>query len=474
MEKTERQFGWLARALDLTIKVYMALLILVWITGGFDLDLGSIGFRAHKASSLFRVIIPTLLVRWLLTSRLSWEPFSIGERLRKIFSRALEIGILAHLILIPVVWHLGEFKSWFFRSPDLGHSFSVIFLMLLARFLLGRNRKAILALTSLVVTLLVCFLGLEIVLRKAESEILAPVKEEVQSTDLRNDKVNWTWGQRIDFNSFGYREKEFEVPKPEGLFRIMILGDSLTWGVGLAYDQRYSAILDSLLAETHPEWPVEVVNFGVSGGPTVLERDILVRLQDEVEPNLVVVGFCHNDPQPRGQNYSVERVRLHGFYNLVATLRHIGFKKTYKFIIERIDVVFARLDALPTWQEALDRTYQPESHEWQAFLKALEDIKSISDERQLPSPVFLQLTMNTASDNPSPPWETRWFAQAGLAAAERGFVVIDPATRFVEELTLADLPVNSQDTHPSAACNRIYGEELFRVVEPILSGIETR
>jgi len=418
------------------------------------------------------VLIPMFVIRWLLTSRLSWEPFAIGERLRKIFSRTLEIGIMANLILIPVVWKSGEFNSWFFQSPDLGRSVSIIFLMLMTRFVLCRNRQGILAMTSLMITLLVVFTGLEIFLRNAETRDLLPVADEVAGLNIRNDKVNWTWGHRIDNNSFGYREKEFDVPKSGGLFRIMILGDSLTWGAGLAYNQRYSAILDSLLAKQQPKFPIEVVNFGFSGAPTVSELDLLARLQDEVEPDLVVVGFCHNDLQPRGQNYSVERTRLHGFYSLIANLRHIGFKKTYSYLIERIDVVFARLDAIPTWQEALDRTYQPESAEWKAFLRALEDIKDISDKRQLPSPIFLLLTMNTASDHPNPPWESRWFALAGAAAAERGFLVVDPTSRFLAELTLEDLPVNPHDGHPSSACNRIYGEELFRAVAPIVSGIE--
>lgn len=472
MEHAERQFGWLASVLDFTIKVYLILILWVWITGGFHLELGPLGFSAHKTSSLFRVLIPVFVIRWLLTSRLSWEPFSTGERLRKIFARALEIGIMVHLVLIPVVWKSGEFHSWYFQSPDLGQSLSVIFLMLLAHFVLKRNRQGLLAMSSLVITLLVVFTGLEIYLRTAETRDLVPVVEKVAGPTIRNDKVKRTRGNRIDNNSFGYRENEFEVPKPGGLFRIMILGDSLTWGSGLDYDQRYSAILDSLLAETYPERPVEVVNFGLRGGPTVVERDILARIQDEVEPDLVVVGFCHNDPQPRKQQYSVERARLDGFFSLIANLRHIGFRKTYSYLIERIDGVFARLDAIPTWQEAMDRTYQPESAEWKAFLKALEDIKDISDKRQLPPPVFLLLTMNTASDNPNPPWESRWFALAGAAAAEKGFLVIDPTNRFITELKLEDLPVNSRDPHPSSACNRIYGEELFRAVAPIVSGAE--
>ncbi len=252
MDKTERQLGLLATVLDFTIKVYLILIILVWITGGFHLDLGPLKISAHKVSSPLRVLIPVVVIRWLLTSRLAWEPFSIGGRLRTVIIRSLEVGIVAHLILIPVVWHLGEFHTWFFQSPDLGQSVSVIFLMLLCRFVLGRNLRGILALSSIVITLLLVFTGFEIFLRHAKTGNMAQVAEEITGPDILNDKVNWTWGHRIDNNSFGFREKEFDIPKSEGLFRIMILGDSLTWGAGLAYDQRYSAILDTLLAKTQP------------------------------------------------------------------------------------------------------------------------------------------------------------------------------------------------------------------------------
>jgi lysophospholipase L1-like esterase len=460
--------AFIASCLDFLIRAYLVLLITWGITGGIKLDLGPLALSATKASSLLRVLVPLLLVRWLLASRLSWPGFALGTGFKAFLMRALEAGILLQLVLVPVVQHRGTFQTSYFRSPNLGQSVEVIFLMLLLHFILGRNRRGILVLVSMTFTLLAAFAGLEILLRITQPDPGTAMAAEIDTSAIPNDKVQWTWGKPITNNSFGFREKEFAVPKPDGRFRIMLLGDSLTWGVGLAPDERYSAILDSLLADRFPLVDLEVLNFGISGLSTTMERDLLVRLEDEVKPDLIVVGFCHNDPQPRGQNYSVEREQLLGFYGLIARLRQVGFERSYAYLIGRIDHTLGRMNAIPTWQEALDRTYAVDSDEWQDFLGALEDIRRKSRERHLPAPVFMVLTMNTARDHPSPPWEAKWFAQAASAAEARGFLVVDPTHRFVEELDLTDLPVNKWDSHPSAAANRLYGETLFEALVPHL------
>src|SRR5260370_40571869 len=105
-----------------------------------------------------------------------------------------------------------------------------------------------------------------------------------------------TWGNPVENNRFDFREREFVTPKPPNVFRIMVLGDSLTWGAGLAPDERYSNLLEKSLNETYPGKKFEVLNFGIPGGPTTEERDILRKYRDRVQPDLIIVGFCINDP----------------------------------------------------------------------------------------------------------------------------------------------------------------------------------
>jgi len=491
MDEVNPKFGWLAGIIDAVIKTYLLLISLVWISGGFAFAVGPVDLSIHKTLPLLRALVLLLLVRWSLGRFWIERPFRLSSRLRWVFMRLLEIGVAVHLVLIPIVWRFGEFQYPFFVSPGLGRSLGLIFLMLLIRFIMGRNLAGITMMISVCVSLLVILGGMEIFLRISDANKLhqpaATVLEtggvsradtadaaSVEATDAgafnpsRNDGVHWTWGHKVINNRFGFREKEFVVPKPTGLFRIMILGDSLTWGAGLAPEQRYSDLLEKLFTEAVPQQPVEVLNFGFPGGPTVKERDLLEELNEEVEPDLIVVGFCVNDPQPRSENYSVERARLHSLYSKIAVLRHVGLRKTYAYLINRLDHVFARMDAIPSWEEALDRTYQRDSAEYQAFEEALSDIKRISDQRRLSPPVFALLISRIASDNPNPPYMTKWYAQTKAAAEQRGFVVVDPTSQFIAELTTQELPVNLKDGHPSAACNRIYARELFEVVQPLV------
>jgi len=500
MSEKMLKYGWLAGVLDAVIKTCLLLVVLVWITGGFDLAVGPISLSVHQAGRLLVALVFMLLVRWVLSRVWLRQLFGVSPRLQWIFRRLLEVGIGVHLILIPVVWRHGEFNFRFFESPDLGPSLGLICLMLLIRLVLGRNLAGLTVMISVFISLLLVFYGLEIFLRLSDADKLrqdaarnsntSPPVEAVEKPPAQkaaprdtaavaipaekafdptlNDFENWTWGHRVVNNRFGFREREFSVPKKGGVFRIMVLGDSMTWGVGLAPPDRYTGALEELLTRDFPEQPVEVLNFGRPGGPTVAERDLLEELQEEVDPDLIVVGFCVNDPQPRSQSYSSERARLDNLYDLITGLRHVGLKKTYALLINRLDIVMAKLGAIPTWQEALDRTYQPDSREWGEFEQALSDIKRISDQRGLNPPVFILLIQEMTSDRPVPPYFKQWFAQAGEAAAERGFVVVDPTSRFLAELVRKDLHVNPKDGHPSAKCHRIYAEELLSVVQPVI------
>jgi lysophospholipase L1-like esterase len=283
--------------------------------------------------------------------------------------------------------------------------------------------------------------------------------------------MEWTWGHKVVNNSQGFREKEFLVPKPAGTFRVMVLGDSLTWGAGLSVSERYTDRLAYLIAKSDSDQAVEVLNFGMPGGPTVAEHRHLKKLQADVDPDLIIVGFCINDPQPRGENFSVERSKLHPLYEAIAKLRHLGLQKTYAFIISGIDNTLISLGMLPTWQDALNRIYQPDTFEWQAFENALAGIKEISDQRGLPQPVFITLTQGIAGGFTQHQHIEDWFSKAATAATAKGFVVVDPKPRFVREMEMSELAVNPFDGHPSAKANVIYAEALLK---PVLQAVKER
>jgi len=88
-------------------------------------------------------------------------------------------------------------------------------------------------------------------------------------------------------NSRGLRDREIPYAKPAGEFRIVLVGDSHTFGFGVPYEKHYARLLEGYLRN------VEVVNTGVGGYGV---DQYLLMLQNEgvrYEPDLVVAYVPH-------------------------------------------------------------------------------------------------------------------------------------------------------------------------------------
>ena len=307
----------------------------------------------------------------------------------------------------------------------------------------------------------------------------------------------YTWGHLVKNNQYGFRERNFDSPKPSGIYRIMVLGDSLTWGAGLAPEERYTAIAENLLNKTFNDRKFEVLNFGISGGPTIRERDILRKYKDRVDPDLIVVGFCLNDPQPRGQDYSIERENLENstIGRIIQRMQVFLRDVRLLYLAERLKMAFYNLamkaGMIPDWETALQRTYEPQSDEWLDFVQALRDIKNISDEFHLPRPIFAILNQgNYSSDYDNLGLEQAlqgpavyavgqelagsvkqflaWYHQAEKAAEDVGFMTYNHEYEIPRQIKNESLWINSLDFHPSASLNRVYGEKLYRKITEVI------
>jgi hypothetical protein len=99
-------------------------------------------------------------------------------------------------------------------------------------------------------------------------------------------------------SSAGLRDREFDVPKPEGVFRIAVLGDSVAYAHHLYRDQTHPKQLEALLgAHAPPEAPrFEVLNLGVQGYSALQAVESLRVKGLRFQPDLVIYGYVLNDP----------------------------------------------------------------------------------------------------------------------------------------------------------------------------------
>ncbi len=97
-------------------------------------------------------------------------------------------------------------------------------------------------------------------------------------------------------NRFGLSERDFETPKPAGLVRVVLLGDSFVHGAGVEWPERVGARLEALLKlHTSAGREVEVLHIGISSWNIRAECAFLRRSLGWLAPDLVVHVMVFND-----------------------------------------------------------------------------------------------------------------------------------------------------------------------------------
>jgi lysophospholipase L1-like esterase len=101
----------------------------------------------------------------------------------------------------------------------------------------------------------------------------------------------------VRINSIGIRDVEYSVAKPDGVVRIIFVGDSIVFGAGIELDQTMAKLLEKLLNE-HTQGGVkyEVMNWGVGSYGLSQELGLLKTAgAARYQPDLLLVGTGPND-----------------------------------------------------------------------------------------------------------------------------------------------------------------------------------
>ena len=97
---------------------------------------------------------------------------------------------------------------------------------------------------------------------------------------------------RIEYNSRGARDAiEHSIPKPDGIYRIVVLGDSMTEALQVNLEKTFPKVLEQLLNEAIITPRFEVINLGVASYGTDQEYLILKLGGLEYQPDLVILAF---------------------------------------------------------------------------------------------------------------------------------------------------------------------------------------
>jgi lysophospholipase L1-like esterase len=215
---------------------------------------------------------------------------------------------------------------------------------------------------------------------------------------FRGTEVSQEFRVPIAINSRGLRDRELAPAKPRGTVRILVIGDSFTYGSGVAGEETYPKRLERLLVG-QAGVTVEVINAGVSGYGTVHEAAFLRAEGWSYEPDILVLQvFPQNDLDDNLEPFGREvvdgtlRVRatrpegaapLHRVQAFVRTRSH-----AYRLVGDRYHLLRIRLGLEPSHASSvgvyLQRTPERVTVGWEATRGHLRDIVEMGRQRGRP------------------------------------------------------------------------------------------
>lgn len=312
----------------------------------------------------------------------------------------------------------------------------------------GRRGEALLLLLSVGVFLLAA----EGALRLAGLGSPQPSGYTPVNTNLRANRRE---------NSRGYRDLEREFPKPPGVRRVLCLGDSFAWGVGVELEDAYPHRLERALRRRRSEaW--EVVNLARPGMNTV---DHLAQLREEglvYEPEVVLLGYVLNDSEDP-TSAEARRAAEWTAPRFAPALLWDG-SALYRFLGTRLWATSQNRRRISGYRSM----YAEDAPGWVAARQALKSMGALCRDRGIPFLVAIFPLLGNPLDERYPFAEIH--AKIARAAGDAGAKVVDllPAYRGLNpELLTVDGP---RDEHPNEIAHRIAARVLLRASSEVIPG----
>jgi len=170
--------------------------------------------------------------------------------------------------------------------------------------------------------------------------------------------------------------RDFYYPpeKAQGTFRVIVIGDSFTYGGKGQFDDAFPKRLERMLNLNEHQRKVEVLNWGVPGYSTAQEHALVRKALDKYHPDLIILEVTLNDPELKP--YSA--THLHGKKVIKENFifRHW---KTYQLVATRISATLLDKEYIQYYK---DLFWQPAT--WTHFSSAVRHIIHDTQSEHIP------------------------------------------------------------------------------------------
>jgi len=163
--------------------------------------------------------------------------------------------------------------------------------------------------------------------------------------------------KHIRYNKHGYRDYEYSLKKPEGIFRILVLGDSQTFGQGINdLKDIWVKKLESQLQKNGSNESIEVLNISGPGWNSDTHLYELFKNGFKFNPDLVILAYGLNDiPFPISFNCNSSDRKITPNIKILQSSKLASL--IIKIINLRINQLLEKVGEKPSYFDCLNQAY---------------------------------------------------------------------------------------------------------------------
>ena len=236
-------------------------------------------------------------------------------------------------------------------------------------------------------------------------------------------------------NSDGLRDKEYPVQKGDK-YRILFLGDSLTFGWGVKEEETFATLIEENL---NKDAPTEVLNFGIGNYNTEQEVNLFIDKGLKYKPDQVVLFYFINDAEPTPEKSS---------------LWFLGYSQFISFYWSRINSLLNNFIPSKSFQEYYESLYLDDQQGWINSRKAIIQLRDICEKRGIKFQVVLLPELHDVNNEIF----NNVYDNLSLFLEENGIDYLNLAKLFENYPNQIELWVSYDDAHPNNIAHKKIAE----------------
>jgi len=230
----------------------------------------------------------------------------------------------------------------------------------------------------------------------------------------------------VSINSDGLRDRDYPVERGDA-YRIIFLGDSLTFGWGVEQEDTFQYILEDQISKVTP---TEIINFGTGNYNTEQEVSLFFEKGVKYSPDKVVLFYFINDAEVTPQK---------------SGLWFLGYSHFISFYWSRINSLLNNFFASKSFKDYYTALYSDDQEGWINSKKAMLQLRNYCRENGIAFQVVLLPELHD-TDNVI---FAEVYNKISLFLQQSGIEYVSLADLFSDHGDQIGLWVSYDDAHPN-------------------------